>query len=55
MPDYKSMYYHLLRAQLKAMGILENAQRETEEMAMNAKEPFSLDDVESKPPPQETN
>ncbi len=55
MPDYKSMYYHLLRAQLKAIGILENAQCETEEMAMNAKEPFSLDDVEAHSPSTEAD
>lgn len=32
MADYKSMYYTLLRAQLKAIGILQNAQLETEKM-----------------------
>lgn len=31
MADYKSMYYMLVRAQLKAIGVLENALLETEE------------------------
>lgn len=38
MADYKSMYYHLLRAQLKAVGILENAHLDTEKMFMDSQE-----------------
>lgn len=42
MSDYKAMYYHLLRAQLKAIGLLENAHLTTETMYMGAQEPVEL-------------
>ena len=39
MPDYKEMYFKLFRATEKAMEILIDAQRECEEMYINAPTP----------------
>ena len=39
MPDYKEMYFKLFRATEKAMEILIDAQRECEEMYINASKP----------------
>ncbi len=42
MPDYKAMYFKQFRANAKAMEILRQATLETEQMAMQAKEPLLL-------------
>ncbi len=42
MPDYKSMYYQLFKAQTKAMRILESAHLDTEKQFMVSKEPVKL-------------
>lgn len=47
MANYKSMYYHLLRAQLKAIGILQNAHLNTEKMYMDSKDLIELLDFEN--------
>lgn len=39
MPDYKEMYVHLMRETEKAIQILIHAQRDCEEMYINASEP----------------
>ncbi len=42
MPDYKSMYYHLFKAQAKAINILEKAHLDAEKQFMVSKEPVKL-------------
>ena len=39
MPDYKTMYYTLFRSISQAVSVLEEAQKETEEMFLSAPEP----------------
>ena len=39
MPDYKEMYLHLFRETERALNILIDAQRQCEEMYINAPEP----------------
>ncbi len=46
MPDYKSMCYHLFQAQLKAIGILEDAHCRTEKLFMDSEEPLELADIQ---------
>ena len=38
MPDYKKMYFNLFRSQSEAINILQEAQRKTEEMYIEAEE-----------------
>lgn len=47
MADYKSMYYHLLRAQLKAIGVMQNAHIDTEKLFMDSKDPIELLNTEN--------
>ncbi len=47
MPDYKSMYYQLFKAQTKAMRILESAHLDTEKQFMESQEPVVLADMQS--------
>lgn len=43
MPDYREMYYILFRETAKAISILQNAQRKTEEMYLSEpKDPYIL-------------
>ncbi len=46
MPDYKSMYYQLFKAQTKAMRILESAHLDTEKQ-LESQEPVVLADMQS--------
>ena len=39
MEDYKSMYYKLFHSTTEAIAVLQNAQKETEEMFINENEP----------------
>jgi hypothetical protein len=39
MPDYKAMYVKLFQSQTKAIGILQDAQKETENMYIEAESP----------------
>ncbi|MDD4511347.1 MAG: hypothetical protein PHY23_10645 [Oscillospiraceae bacterium] len=39
MPDYQTMYRRLFNAQSDAIALLQQAQRDTEEMYMSAPEP----------------
>lgn len=39
MEDYKSMYYKLFNSTTEAIAVLQQAQKETEEMFMEAGEP----------------
>ena len=39
MPDYKEMYAKLFRSQTKAINILQEAQKETEDMYIEAEPP----------------
>ena len=55
MADYKSMYYHLLRAQLRAIGVLQNAHMEIEKLFMDSKDPAELPDLENKHKDKENN
>lgn len=50
MPDYKKMYYKLFRAHAKVIAILERAEKETEEMYMDSKEPFEWPDCSNNKP-----
>ncbi len=58
MPDYKEMYYMLVRAQLKAIGALENALLETEEhfrkTILQAEEEKSEQEKETEPAQHDT-
>ena len=47
MADYKAMYHKLFRAQTKAIRILQDAQRETEDMFIEAKDA----NIQVLPPP----
>ncbi len=42
MPDYREMYLKLYRAHAKVLAILNQATLETEEIAMEAKDPVAL-------------
>lgn len=42
MANYKLMYYKVIRAQNKAIKILQNAHMETERIFIDAKEPIAL-------------
>lgn len=43
MPDYREMYYILFRETAKAISVLQNAQRKTEEMYLaESKDPYIL-------------
>lgn len=42
MADYKSMYYKLMRAQSKAIEILQNAHINTEQMFVDSKDPVQF-------------
>ncbi len=48
MPDYKEMYLKLFRSCTQAIHLLEEAQRETEEMFASEKEPVQLQSVKEK-------
>lgn len=49
MADYKSMYYHLVRAQLRAIGVLQNAHIDTEKLFIDSKDPIELTEFENEP------
>ncbi len=49
MPDFKGMYYKLFNAQTDAITILQNAQKDTEEMYLSAPDTV-LRLHETKPP-----
>lgn len=42
MADYKTMYYRLFTAQAKAIELLKEAQRDTEQYFINENEPIRL-------------
>lgn len=42
MPDYKALYFKLLRAHSQAIQILTQAAREAEEMVLDSKEPIEF-------------
>ena len=50
MADFKEMYYTLFRAQLKAKAILDEAEKKTEAMFIESKDPLELVDFEHSKP-----
>jgi hypothetical protein len=42
MADFKEMYYTLFRAQVKAKAILEEAEKKTEAMFIDSKDPIEF-------------
>jgi hypothetical protein len=60
MPDYKAMYVKLFQSQTKAIGILQDAKKETENMYIEAeptdihvlKTPDASETLEPEPPPE---
>lgn len=57
MPDYKEMYFILMRSQNKAIELMQEAHQKTEEMFVAAKEPELVllrpDEAEEEPNPPE--
>lgn len=49
MPDYKAMYYTVLRAQLHTVSILQNAHLEAEALFMESKDPLVLPKADGTP------
>lgn len=48
MPDYKNMYLKLIRAQIKAVRLLQKAHRAAERMYVKSKDPVILPDKSKK-------
>ena len=45
MADFKEMYYILFRAQIKAKAILDEAEKKTEAMYIESKDPVEMIDI----------
>lgn len=50
MADFKKMYYTLFRAQVKAKAILDEAEKKTEAMFMDSKDPALFIDFDDTKP-----
>lgn len=54
MADFKEMYYTLFRAQIKAKAILDEAEKKTEAMFIECKDPIELVDFDEEDKDNET-